>query len=187
MGLVIGDHRAGHAQLLAARARVSRGRRLARGRRPGVRRGVVVPADRRACGRFRADDRDLDRGGRQRADRLRPALAPARIPTALACVVAGRGADLVRARRAAGLRRHDGPVHRRVGIRCWRSAGLARHEAHGHAPITGSASPALVAVILAFPVAMALATGTEAPATLDRPARAARRRGRGASARERSR
>jgi hypothetical protein len=36
---------------------------------------------------------------------------------------------------------------------------------HGHAPITGSASPALVAVILAFPVAMALATGTEAPAT----------------------
>ena len=36
---------------------------------------------------------------------------------------------------------------------------------HGAAPITGSASPALVAVILAFPVAMALATGTEAPAT----------------------
>jgi hypothetical protein len=35
----------------------------------------------------------------------------------------------------------------------------------GHDPITGSASPALVAVILAFPVAMALATGTEAPAT----------------------
>jgi Mn2+/Fe2+ NRAMP family transporter len=35
----------------------------------------------------------------------------------------------------------------------------------GSAPITGSASPALVAVILAFPVAMALATGTEAPAT----------------------
>jgi Amino acid permease len=37
--------------------------------------------------------------------------------------------------------------------------------AHGQAPITHSASPALVAVILAFPVAMALATGTEAPAT----------------------
>jgi hypothetical protein len=37
--------------------------------------------------------------------------------------------------------------------------------AHGQAPITDSASPALVAVILAFPVAMALATGTEAPAT----------------------
>jgi amino acid transporter len=36
---------------------------------------------------------------------------------------------------------------------------------HAAAPITGSASPALVAVILAFPVAMALATGTEAPAT----------------------
>lgn len=36
---------------------------------------------------------------------------------------------------------------------------------HGSSPVTGSASPALVAVILAFPVAMALATGTEAPAT----------------------
>jgi amino acid transporter len=39
------------------------------------------------------------------------------------------------------------------------------HSTHGHAEITHSASPALVAVILAFPVAMALATGTEAPAT----------------------
>jgi hypothetical protein len=42
---------------------------------------------------------------------------------------------------------------------------VAPHATHGHAPITGSASPALVAVLLAFPVAMALATGTEAPAT----------------------
>jgi hypothetical protein len=39
------------------------------------------------------------------------------------------------------------------------------HSTHGAAPITHSASPALIAVILAFPVAMALATGTEAPAT----------------------
>jgi hypothetical protein len=39
------------------------------------------------------------------------------------------------------------------------------HSASGSAPITHAASPALVAVILAFPVAMALATGTEAPAT----------------------
>ena len=38
-------------------------------------------------------------------------------------------------------------------------------QAHGAAPLTHAASPALVAVILAFPVAMALATGTEAPAT----------------------
>jgi len=38
-------------------------------------------------------------------------------------------------------------------------------QAHGAAPLTDSANPALVAVILAFPVAMALATGTEAPAT----------------------
>jgi hypothetical protein len=41
----------------------------------------------------------------------------------------------------------------------------APHESHGQAPITHAASPALIAVILAFPVAMALATGTEAPAT----------------------
>jgi hypothetical protein len=39
------------------------------------------------------------------------------------------------------------------------------HTATAAAPITGPASPAVVAVILAFPVAMALATGTEAPAT----------------------
>jgi hypothetical protein len=52
------------------------------------------------------------------------------------------------------------------------------HDTSGHAPITGSASPALIAVVLAFPVAMALATGTEAPATsiaqlgqLDNPGR----------------
>jgi hypothetical protein len=42
---------------------------------------------------------------------------------------------------------------------------VAPHASHGHAPITGSASPAVLAVVLAFPVAMALATGTEAPAT----------------------
>jgi amino acid transporter len=36
---------------------------------------------------------------------------------------------------------------------------------HGHAPITGSVGPALPAILLTFPVAMALATGTEAPAT----------------------
>src|SRR5207248_10634010 len=41
----------------------------------------------------------------------------------------------------------------------------APHVTHAAAPLTHSASPALVAVVLAFPVAMALATGTEAPAT----------------------
>lgn len=45
------------------------------------------------------------------------------------------------------------------------AVGFAAPHAHGQAPITHAASPALVAVILAFPVAMALATGTEAPAT----------------------
>jgi hypothetical protein len=36
---------------------------------------------------------------------------------------------------------------------------------HGQAPIKGSQGPPVVAVLFAFPVAMALATGTEAPAT----------------------
>jgi hypothetical protein len=35
----------------------------------------------------------------------------------------------------------------------------------GRAPVTGDAGPAALAVLLSFPVAMALATGTEAPAT----------------------
>jgi amino acid transporter len=39
------------------------------------------------------------------------------------------------------------------------------HATRGYAPITGSTGPAVIAVLLAFPVAMALATGTEAPAT----------------------
>jgi hypothetical protein len=36
---------------------------------------------------------------------------------------------------------------------------------HGHAPITGPEGDPLFAVVLSFPVAMALATGTEAPST----------------------
>ena len=36
---------------------------------------------------------------------------------------------------------------------------------HGRAPTTGNTGPAALAVLLSFPVAMALATGTEAPAT----------------------
>ncbi|MGZ4481446.1 MAG: amino acid permease [Gaiellales bacterium] len=35
----------------------------------------------------------------------------------------------------------------------------------GHAPVTGPSGPAVLAVLLSFPVAMALATGTEAPST----------------------
>jgi hypothetical protein len=41
----------------------------------------------------------------------------------------------------------------------------APHSTHGQAPITGAAGTPWIAVVLAFPVAMALATGTEAPAT----------------------
>lgn len=36
---------------------------------------------------------------------------------------------------------------------------------HGHTPVTGPQGSAVTAVLLSFPVAMALATGTEAPAT----------------------
>jgi hypothetical protein len=36
---------------------------------------------------------------------------------------------------------------------------------HGRAPITGATGPPVLAVLLSFPVAMALATGTEAPST----------------------
>lgn len=41
----------------------------------------------------------------------------------------------------------------------------APHATRGYAPVTGAAGPPVIAVLLAFPVAMALATGTEAPAT----------------------
>lgn len=93
-----------------------------------------------------------------------PALAPARIPIALALVAVvaamtwfGHGGRLVFAAMTCLF------VAAAVAVLAlgWTSP----HVAHGAAPITGSASPALVAVILAFPVAMALATGTEAPAT----------------------
>jgi hypothetical protein len=110
-------HRAGHAELLAARASIPAGRRFARGGRTRVRRGVVVSADRCAGRRLRVDDRDrdLDRGRRQRPDRL-PARAGGPAHTARASA-GGRGgrADLVWPRRPDDLRGHDLPVHRRRG------------------------------------------------------------------------
>jgi hypothetical protein len=45
------------------------------------------------------------------------------------------------------------------------AVGFVTPRGHGTSHVTGSASPALAAVILAFPVAMALATGVEAPLT----------------------
>jgi hypothetical protein len=93
-----------------------------------------------------------------------PALAPARIPIALALVVLvaamtwfGHGGRLIFAAMTCLF------VVAAVAVLAlgWTSP----HSMHNAAPITGSASPALVAVIFAFPVAMALATGTEAPAT----------------------
>jgi hypothetical protein len=93
-----------------------------------------------------------------------PAVAPARIPLALAllaCVAAltwfGHGGRLIFAVMTC--------LFILAAIAVLVLGWVSPHEAHGAAPITGSASPPLVAVILAFPVAMALATGTEAPAT----------------------
>jgi hypothetical protein len=93
-----------------------------------------------------------------------PALAPARLPIALGLTVV-----------VAGLTwfGHGGRMVFAIMTWLFIVASVAvlalgwtsPHFTHGHAPITGSASPALVAVALAFPVAMALATGTEAPAT----------------------
>jgi hypothetical protein len=93
-----------------------------------------------------------------------PGLAPARIPIALALVVAvaaltwfGHGGRLV-----FGVMTVLFIV---AAVATLFLGFTAPHSTHGSAPITHSASPALVAVILSFPVAMALATGTEAPAT----------------------
>jgi hypothetical protein len=95
---------------------------------------------------------------------LAPALAPIRIPIDLALIAGvagltwfGHGGRLIFAAMTSLFIVASVPV---LGL-----GWLDPHQAHGSAPITGSASPALVAVILAFPVAMALATGTEAPAT----------------------
>jgi amino acid transporter len=93
-----------------------------------------------------------------------PALGPARIPLAMALLVAvatltwfGHGGRLIFAVMTC-LFIVAGVLVLAVG---WTNPS----NVHGVAPITGDANPALVAVILAFPVAMALATGTEAPAT----------------------
>jgi amino acid transporter len=93
-----------------------------------------------------------------------PALAPGRIPLALGLVA------FVGALTWFG---HGGRMIFAVMTWLFIIAAVAvlalgwtsPHATHGYAPVTGSAGPALVAVLLAFPVAMALATGTEAPAT----------------------
>jgi amino acid transporter len=93
-----------------------------------------------------------------------PSLGPARIPIALALVVAvalltwfGHGGRLLFAALTC-LFIFAAAIVLALG---WASP----HQDHNAAPITGSANPALVAVILSFPVAMALATGIEAPGT----------------------
>jgi hypothetical protein len=93
-----------------------------------------------------------------------PSLAPERIPLAMALVVLvagltwfGHGGRLIFAVMTS--------LFIVAGVIVLAAGWISPHETHGQAPLTGSASPALVAVILAFPVAMALATGTEAPAT----------------------
>jgi hypothetical protein len=93
-----------------------------------------------------------------------PALAPERIPLALALVAVvagltwfGHGGRLVFALMTS--------LFIVASVIVLAAGWTSPASSAGHAPITGSASPALIAVILAFPVAMALATGTEAPAT----------------------
>ena len=93
-----------------------------------------------------------------------PALAPERIPLAMALLALvagltwfGHGGRLVFALMTS--------LFILAGIVVLATGWISPASTHGSAPTTGSASPALVAVILAFPVAMALATGTEAPAT----------------------
>jgi len=93
-----------------------------------------------------------------------PALAPERIPIALALVVLvaaltwfGHGGRLIFAAMTC--------LFIVAAVAVLALGWTDPHSLHNPAPITGSASPALVAVIFAFPVAMALATGTEAPAT----------------------
>ena len=93
-----------------------------------------------------------------------PALAPARIPLALVLVglVAGltwfgHGGRLVFAFMTL--------LFIIAAVAVLAVGWVEPASPHGAAPITGSASPAVIAVLLAFPVAMALATGTEAPAT----------------------
>ena len=95
---------------------------------------------------------------------LVPELAPVRIPLDLVLVAAvagltwfGHGGRLVFAVMTTLFIVASIPVL----LLGW----LDPSQAQGSAPLTHAASPAMVAVILAFPVAMALATGTEAPAT----------------------
>jgi hypothetical protein len=93
-----------------------------------------------------------------------PAAAAARIPIALALVAGvavltwfGHAGRLVFALMTCAF-----IVTATVALALGSTAPVVHH---GSAPITHGASPALIAVVLAFPVAMALATGTEAPAT----------------------
>src|SRR5207248_1261473 len=93
-----------------------------------------------------------------------PSLGPARIPIALVLVVLvalltlfGHGGRLIFAVMTC--------LFMVAAVTVLALGWASPHQTHNAAPLTGSASPALVAVILAFPVAMALATGIEAPAT----------------------
>jgi hypothetical protein len=93
-----------------------------------------------------------------------PALASVRIPLALGLLVLvagltwfGHGGRLVFALMTS--------LFIIASVAVLAVGWISPESAHAAARTTGSASPALVAVILAFPVAMALATGTEAPAT----------------------
>ena len=113
--------------------------------------------------RLRADDRDQRSGRGLGDDRLRPGARVGADPARAAVAVVRRRADLVWASRAGDLR---------VMTLAFVAAGVAVLVGGLSAPVANvgrvthsSGHPAGIAVLLAFPVAMALATGVEAPSS----------------------
>ena len=93
-----------------------------------------------------------------------PSLASARIPIALALVAGVAALTLL----GHGGRMVFAVMTCMFIVACvvMLAVGFSAPDVHhAAAPITHAASPAVIAVVFAFPVAMALATGTEAPAT----------------------
>jgi hypothetical protein len=125
---------------------------------------VVVSGDRRADRRFALTIAISIAAAGSALIAYLPALAPARIPLAL-CLMAlvagltwfGHGGRMVFAVMAS--------LFIVAAVAVLAVGWVSPVDPHGSAPTTGAADPAVIAVILAFPVAMALATGTEAPAT----------------------
>ena len=164
MGIRDRHHRPGHAELLAAGAGVPGGRWLAGGSGPAFgEEWSFLPIGALVVDFALTIAISLAAAGSAIIAYL-PGLAPAHIPIALGLTAAvaaltwfGHGGRMIFAVTTWSFIIAAVAV---LGL-----GWISPHAPDGLAPITGSASPALVAVILAFPVAMALGTGTEAPAT----------------------